>query len=128
MSTNQPPEDRDLPCKPGPTPEEFERRRAAIGAAARIVQKSMEEMVRTQHGTLAELSRIAALATARLDQAGAGRGTAGRDLAAVRAMLQEIETAGHQAYLAKLGSEEDFQAIGAKVEKKYRTPSGRWRG
>ena len=65
-------------------------------------------MVRTQHGTLAELSRIAALATARLDQAGAGRGTAGRDLAAVRAMLQEIETAGHQAYLAKLGSEEDY--------------------
>lgn len=118
--------DQDKPHKPAPTLEE--RQRAAFEATANVMQKSMQGMARTNHGILAELSRIASLATLRLDQANDGQSTAGRDLAAVRSMLQEIETAGHQVYLAKHGSEEDYQAIGAKVEKKYRTPSGRWRG
>lgn len=126
MSTSHPPEDQEMPRKPIPTPEE--RQRAAFEAVGNTLQRSMERGARSEHGILAELSRIAALAMARLDQANGAQSAAERDLAAVRAMLQEIETAGHQAYLAKRGSEEDYQAIGAKVEKKYRTPSGRWRG
>ena len=117
--------DQDEPSEPILTPGE--RQRAAMDAVAKVMEKGMGARARTEHGILAELSRIAALAILRLDQANGGQGTVEYDLTAVRVMLQEIETAARQAYLAKHGAEEDFQAIGAKVEKKYRTPSGRWR-
>lgn len=117
--------DQDKPRRPVPNLDQV---RAAMSATSEVARDTSRSIARTNHGILAELSRIASLATLRLDQANDGQSTAGRDLAAVRSMLQEIETAGHQAYLAKHGSEEDYQAIGAKVEKKYRTPSGRWRG
>ena len=123
MSTSEPPEDQDVPRKPVQTPEET--RRAIFEALDNLRQT---HMARINHGTLAELSRIAALAVVRLDQANSRQDTAERNLAVVRVMLQKIEAAGHQAYLEKHGTEEDYQAIGAKTEKKYCTPSGRWRG
>lgn len=109
-----------------PVPSLAERR-AAKAHVADVIRSGLNDYARTEHGTLAELSRIAALATSRLDQAAGEQGNADRDLAAVKAMLQEIENAGHQAYLAKQGTEEDYEAIGSKVEKRYRTPSGKWR-
>lgn len=99
-----------------------------MDAVTKVMENGMEARALAENGILAELSRIAALATARLDQASSVQDAAGRDLTATRAMLQEIETAGHRAYLAKHGTEEDYQAVGAKVEKRYRTPSGKWRG
>ena len=101
--------------------------RAAMSATSEVARDTSRSIARSEHSVLAELSRIAALTMARLDQANGGQDTAGRDLAAVRDMVQEIETISHQAYLAKRGTEEDFQAIGTKTEKKYRTPSGKWR-
>lgn len=117
--------DQDKPRRPILT---LEQTRASMRATTEVARSSSADLARTEYGILAELSRIAALATIRLDQANGGQGTAERDLAAVRGMLQEIEKAGHQAYLAKHGAEDDYQTIGTKIEKKYRTPSGRWRG
>lgn len=111
-------------ARPRMSAEQFQ---AASNARIEALQKSLNGLARSEHGTLAELSRIASLATARLDQAAGEQGKAEYHLAAVKAMLQEIENAGHQAYLAKHGTEEDYQAIGSKVEKRYRTLSGKRR-
>lgn len=107
---------------PQRTPEEIKARVAGIGAGMLNVLKRRASK---EHSPIAELSHIAAVAAARLDQATPG--TIERDLAAVQAMLREIQNAGHQAYLAQHGSEGDYQAIGAKVGKRYRTPGGKWR-
>lgn len=117
--------DQDKPRRPVP---DLDQVRAAMNVVSELARDALRSTARSDNGILAELGRIAALAILRLDQANDGQSTAERDLTAVKGMLQEIETASHQAYLVKHGSEEDYQAIGAKIEKKRRTPSGRWRG
>jgi hypothetical protein len=67
------------------------------------------------------MSHIAALTADRLTQA-----TTADELAAVKTMLQEIQKAGYQAFLHH-GGEADYEKIGQKVAKRYRTPAGKWR-
>lgn len=73
------------------------------------------------------MSHTACLAATRLDQISVGQDASERDLAAVKAMLQEIEKVGQQAFLKRYGAKDDYETAGIKIDRKYRTPSGRWR-
>ena len=100
---------------------------ASMDGIADVIRRSMAHTTRATHGTVAEISRIIGLAATRLDQVDPDGKFVLRDLAAVKKMLRDAEDMAHAEYLKRHGSEDDYQAIGAKVEKRYRTPSGKWR-
>lgn len=90
-------------------------------------QVALADIAYGGHKHLVEMSHIARLAAERLNQLTVDQGANERDLAAIKAMLQEIEVVGHQAFLKRYGAKDDYETIGTAMERKYRTPSGRWR-
>ncbi len=103
-----------------------------MDAAARVTAASIAATARESYGVLAEVSQIAAFALERLEQAAAPQEIGKTeistgDLNAIKAMLRDIQVASHGAFLQRHGAEADYQTIGAKVTKRYRTPSGKWR-
>ena len=107
---------------------------AGMDAVAAVAQQSLVGRVKQPlvGGVLASMSHTAALTVERLDHAvltqGIGKAEiAVNDLEAIKAMLREIQNAGHLTYLKQHGAETDYQTIGATVTKRYRTPAGKWR-
>ena len=114
--------------------DDLRRTRAAMDAVAAVARQSLagQDKQPLQGGALAAMSHTAALAVERLDRAALGQGVgqaeiAINDLEAIKAMLREIQNTGHLAYLKQHGAEADYQAVGVRMTKQYRTPAGKWR-
>ncbi len=114
--------------------DDFRHTRTGMDAVAAVAQQSLAGQVRQSlaGGVLASMSHTAALTVERLDHAvlehGVGKAEiAVSDLEAIKAMLREIQNAGHLTYLKQHGAEADYQTIGVTVAKRYRTPTGKWR-
>jgi hypothetical protein len=75
-----------------------------------------------EHGALAEMSNMAAVAASRLQDA---RNVSAEDLRTVLGILRGIENIGLVGFLRRHGSEEDYHAIGAGVAKRYALPPRR---
>jgi len=73
-----------------------------------------------EYGALAEMSNMAALAASRLQ---GNRTLSAEDLRTVLAILRGIENIGLVGFLRRHGTEEDYQAIGAGVARRYASPS-----
>lgn len=69
-----------------------------------------------EHGALAEMSSMAAVAAARLK---ANRTPSAEDLRAALELLRGIEDIGLVAFLRRHGTEEDYRTIGAGVARRY---------
>jgi len=114
---------------PAPPPT---RPNAGVDAAASVSRASMAATARKRYGVMAEVSHVAALTAERLEQAAVPQGIgkveiATGELDAIKAMLREIQTTSHLAFLQRQGEEADYQVIGARMTKRHRTPSGKWR-
>ena len=75
-----------------------------------------------EHGALAEMSHLAAVAASRLQ---GSRAPSAEDLKTVLGILRGIENIGLVGFLRRHGTEEDYQAIGAGVARRYAPPSRR---
>jgi hypothetical protein len=75
-----------------------------------------------EHGALAEMSNMAAIAASRLQS---GRSLTPEDLRTVLGILRGIENIGLVGFLRRHGTEEDYQAIGAGVARRYPAPPTR---
>ena len=104
------------------TPEKL----AALNAVADVATTSLQRGTRDQHGTLARVSHLAALAAERL-QSELSSGLDDEIVRDLLAMLREIQNEGHLGYLKHSGAETDYQKVGAKVRSRFQTPSGKWR-
>ena len=69
-----------------------------------------------EHGAFAEMSAMAAVAAARLQT---NRSPSAEDLRLVLGILRGIENIGLVGFLRRHGTEDDYRAIGASVEKRY---------
>lgn len=101
-------------------PMDVDAMRAAMAAVSATAGTSLQKDAAKSHAELAQVSSTVGLAADRLE--------AESGSVAVIAMLREAESAGRLAFLAKHGSDAAYEAIRRKVEAKYRTPGGRWRG
>jgi len=75
-----------------------------------------------EHGALAEMSNMAAVAAGLLQN---GRALSAEDLRTVLAILRGIENIGLVGFLRRHGTEEDYKAIGAGVQRRYAPPPRR---
>jgi hypothetical protein len=75
-----------------------------------------------EHGALAEMSNMAAVAASRLQ---GGSVPSAEDIRTVLGILRGIENIGLVAFLRRHGTEEDYRAIGAGVTRRYSPPSRR---
>jgi hypothetical protein len=75
-----------------------------------------------EHGALAEMSNMAAVAASRLQN---GRSLSAEDLRTVLGILRGIENIGLVAFLRRHGTEEDYRTIGAGVARRYAPRPGR---
>ena len=108
----------DKPVEVRPTAARPPGFNSGMQAVAEVTRASMADTAKDQHGTLAEVSHIAALAASRLRDAAAGISNA--DLEAITGMLHDIQNKAHVAFLRKHGSEADYQAAGRKVAQHYK--------
>ena len=76
-----------------------------------------------EHGALAEMSNMAAVAAARLRD---NRASSAEDLRVTLEILRGIEDIGLVAFLRRHGTEDDYSAIGAGVARRYATPPRRF--
>lgn len=72
-----------------------------------------------EHGTFAELSHMAALAARRLQP---GRAPSSEDVKNILMILRGIENLGLVSFLRRHGTEEDYQAVGQSVMRRYAGP------
>lgn len=72
-----------------------------------------------EHGTFAELSHMAALASRRLQP---GRVPTSEDVKNILVILRGIENLGLVSFLRRHGTEEDYKAIGESVTRRYAGP------
>jgi hypothetical protein len=75
-----------------------------------------------EHGVLAEMSNMAAVAASRLQDS---RTLSAEDLRTVLGILRGIENIGLVGFLRRHGTEEEYKAIGAGVERRYAPPTRR---
>ncbi len=73
-----------------------------------------------EHGALAEMSNMAAVAASRLQT---GRSPSAEDIRIVLGILRGIENIGLVAFLRRHGTEEDYQTIGAGIARRYAPPT-----
>jgi hypothetical protein len=75
-----------------------------------------------EHGALAEMSQMAAVAAQRLQT---GRTLSADDLRTVLGILRGIENIGLVGFLRRHGTEDEYQAIGVGVARRFAAPSRR---
>ncbi len=75
-----------------------------------------------EHGALAEMSNMAAVAANRLQSS---RNLSAEDVRTVLGILRGIENIGLVGFLRRHGTEEEYKAIGAGVERRYAPPMRR---
>jgi hypothetical protein len=75
-----------------------------------------------EHGALAEMSQMAAVAASRLQ---GGRTLSAEEMRTILGILRGIENIGLVGFLRRHGTEEDYQTIGAGVARRYAPPSRR---
>jgi hypothetical protein len=75
-----------------------------------------------EHGALAEMSNMAAVAASRLQSS---RTLSPEELRTVLGILRGIENIGLVSFLRRHGTEEDYRAIGAGVARRYAPPPRR---
>jgi hypothetical protein len=92
------------------------QREVALIAAESVSPPAIE------HGALAEMSSMAAVAASRLQT---GRTPTAEDVRVVLGILRGIENIGLVAFLRRHGTEEDYGAIAAGVARRYAPPSRR---
>ncbi len=73
-----------------------------------------------EHGALAEMSNMAAVAASRLQT---GRSPSAEDIRIVLGILRGIENIGLVSFLRRHGTEEDYQTIGAGIARRYAPPT-----
>lgn len=69
-----------------------------------------------EHGALAEISHLAAIAAQRLQ---ASRTPTAEDVRTALGILRSVENIGLVSFLRRHGTEEDYQAIGATVARRF---------
>ena len=89
--------------------------------------------MKEQRSTLVEVGHIAAFAADKLRAAAVEQGIGKAeiniaDLEAIIAMMRDIQNKAHLAFLAAQGIEDDYQAIGRRVEKRYKAAPKRGQG
>jgi hypothetical protein len=72
-----------------------------------------------EHGALAEMSQMAAVAANRLQP---GRTPSAEDVRIILGILRGIENIGLVGFLRRHGTEEEYQAIGASVARRFSSP------
>ena len=106
-------------------------KRAGMDAVASVAATALAATAQDQHGVLARVSHLAALAAERLEQVTCGAVDSSASdagtMSSVLSMLRELQNESHLAYLKQHGAEADYQKIGAKVRSRFQTPSGKWR-
>jgi hypothetical protein len=75
-----------------------------------------------EHGALAEMSNMAAVAASRLQ---GSRTVSPEDIRTVLGILRGIENIGLVGFLRRHGTEEEYKSIGAGVERRYAPPTRR---
>ncbi len=75
-----------------------------------------------EHGVLAEMSQMAAVAATRLQP---GRTPSAEDVRIILAILRGIENLGLVGFLRRHGTEDEYQAIGVNVVRRFAPPTRR---
>jgi hypothetical protein len=75
-----------------------------------------------EHGVLAEMSQMAAVAANRLQP---GRTPSAEDMKVVLGILRGIENLGLVGFLRRHGTEDEYQAIGVTVGRRFAPPTRR---
>jgi hypothetical protein len=75
-----------------------------------------------EHGALAEMSHMAAIAAQRLQP---GRTPSAEDVRIILGILRGIENIGLVGFLRRHATEEEYQAIGTSVARRFSPPARR---